>query len=113
MNNSDVKIIASASNRKLHPLVKKVSPIQRGFVPGRQFLDNIVEADAASRKYSIMPNADPCRPCFLSMDIAAAFPSLRHDWLWEVLRRRGIHGRFLTLLCYHMPIAFLELGGTR
>eukprot|EP00959_Pyramimonas_sp_CCMP1952_P104118 2176308-Pyramimonas_sp.AAC.1 len=54
-------------------------------------------------------------PCFASMDIAAAFPSLTHAWLWATLRRWGIHGVFLHLLqsCYNMPLAFLELGGTR
>eukprot|EP00959_Pyramimonas_sp_CCMP1952_P175344 3664612-Pyramimonas_sp.AAC.1 len=49
------------------------------------------------------------------MDIAAAFPSLLHDWLWEVIRRWGIAGRarrLLQSLCAS-PIAFLELGGTR
>eukprot|EP00959_Pyramimonas_sp_CCMP1952_P270545 5655993-Pyramimonas_sp.AAC.1 len=54
-------------------------------------------------------------PCFASMDIAAAFPSLLHDWLWEVLGRWGFHGQVLTLLkaCYEMPLAFLEMGGIR
>eukprot|EP00959_Pyramimonas_sp_CCMP1952_P314383 6581271-Pyramimonas_sp.AAC.1 len=54
-------------------------------------------------------------PCFLSMDIAAAFPSLFHTWLWEVIRRWGIGGRVRRLpqSFYASPIAFLELGGTR
>eukprot|EP00959_Pyramimonas_sp_CCMP1952_P199874 4180749-Pyramimonas_sp.AAC.1 len=54
-------------------------------------------------------------PCFASMDIAAAFPSLTRERLWETLRRRGIRGACLQLLqcCYRVPLAFLELGGAR
>eukprot|EP00959_Pyramimonas_sp_CCMP1952_P228981 4787999-Pyramimonas_sp.AAC.1 len=34
-----------------------MSPVQHGFVPGRQFLDNVAEVDAYSRKYSTHPDA--------------------------------------------------------
>eukprot|EP00959_Pyramimonas_sp_CCMP1952_P211316 4422737-Pyramimonas_sp.AAC.1 len=49
------------------------------------------------------------------MDIAAAFPSLSHAGMWHVLQRWGMHGRISTRIqaFYHMPIALLEMGGTR
>eukprot|EP00959_Pyramimonas_sp_CCMP1952_P299663 6267854-Pyramimonas_sp.AAC.1 len=49
------------------------------------------------------------------MDIAAAFPSLGHRWMCNVLQRWGIHGRMLHLLqaCYHWPVSYLDLGGAR
>eukprot|EP00959_Pyramimonas_sp_CCMP1952_P015463 327713-Pyramimonas_sp.AAC.1 len=57
MKNTDVKIIASATNRQLMPLMKEISPIQRGLVTGRQLLGDIVDVDTCSRKCSTRPGA--------------------------------------------------------
>ena len=98
MQSSVVKTIASATNRKLRFLVNKDSPTQRSLAPGRQIINNIVEADAHSRLRSLFPDADHHKPCFLSMDIAAAFPSLFHAWMWETFRRWGMRGSLDTSL---------------
>eukprot|EP00959_Pyramimonas_sp_CCMP1952_P380048 7961465-Pyramimonas_sp.AAC.1 len=49
------------------------------------------------------------------MDIAAAFPSLGRQWMWNVIERWGMHGHMLRLLkaCYFWPASFLDLGGER
>eukprot|EP00959_Pyramimonas_sp_CCMP1952_P365835 7661953-Pyramimonas_sp.AAC.1 len=40
MKNTDVKLLAPAANRQLHPLAALTSHEQQGFVSGRQFLNN-------------------------------------------------------------------------
>eukprot|EP00959_Pyramimonas_sp_CCMP1952_P155330 3249992-Pyramimonas_sp.AAC.1 len=71
VTSADVEIVASAANRKLHPLVQQVFEIQLEFVPGRQFHNNVVEVDAYSRFCSMGDNTDANLPCCLSIDIAA------------------------------------------
>eukprot|EP00959_Pyramimonas_sp_CCMP1952_P036545 764909-Pyramimonas_sp.AAC.1 len=107
--------MAPATNRILNSVASDTEEEQQGFVNGREFLSNIVKVDTVARLTSINSEASNMMPCFASMDIAAAFPSLTHAWLWATLRRWGIHGVFPNLLqsCYNMPLAFLELGGVR
>eukprot|EP00959_Pyramimonas_sp_CCMP1952_P207489 4340184-Pyramimonas_sp.AAC.1 len=78
MKNSDIKIIASATNRMLSSVAADTEEEQQGFVNGRQFLSNIVKVDTIACLTSINSDAPSLMPCFASMDIAAAFPSLTH-----------------------------------
>eukprot|EP00959_Pyramimonas_sp_CCMP1952_P202090 4225821-Pyramimonas_sp.AAC.1 len=94
MKNSDIQIIASATNRILNSVASDTEEEQQGFVNGRQLLSNIVKVDTTARITSINSEASSMMPCFASMDIAAAFPSLTHARMWATLRRWGIHGVF-------------------
>ena len=81
MKNTDVKLLAAAANRSPHAVAADTAPEQQGFVNGRQFLMNVAMVDAEARRLSMLPSAPVDMPVFASMDIAAAFPSLVHQWL--------------------------------
>ncbi|CAK0860694.1 unnamed protein product, partial [Prorocentrum cordatum] len=61
-----------------------------GFVPSRNFGNNIVELDGASREYSQQDNVSVAMPLLVSFDFQQAFPSVAHQWLFLVLRRAGL-----------------------
>ena len=54
LRNTDNKIISGTMNNTFKPaLTKHASKLQRGFVPHRNFLDNIVDLDTEARLASI------------------------------------------------------------
>ena len=56
---------------------------QRGFICGRQILQNVLDVEAAP--FAASYDADR-KPVILLFDFAAAFPSLSHAYLWSCLR---------------------------
>ena len=83
---------------------------QNGFVPGRNFLNNIVDIDAAGRIYSTKyqgwisshpgyenHNLVKDIPVIAPFDFSAAFPSIIQAWVWLVLQHRKLPASFLTL----------------
>jgi hypothetical protein len=80
---SDYKIIMGCINHRLaHHLPDYVDDRQRGFMRGRLGLDNLLLLEAAAMLASRSGSSSPVL-CFL--DIAAAFPSLLHDYMKKVL----------------------------
>ena len=109
LKNSDNKAITDANVSCFRNLVgKNTHHIQRGFVHGRNFLENVLELDSMSRIYSMFavhnyglaafldkPHLVPITPTF---DFEAAFPSVAHEWIILVLRARGVPGRFVIFV---------------
>ncbi len=56
--------------------------MQRGFLPGRSTLANVVEDDTTMRQMS----AEQLQPAAIFYDFQAAFPSLAHDFLLGTLK---------------------------
>ena len=89
--NSDNKIIASTINRKLlEPTLALTPMMQRGFCKGRQFMVNVVELDAFMRLHNScfegkLPEGVQWLPILALYDLCNAFPSIAHDWLFNVL----------------------------
>ena len=55
LKNCDIKIIMSANVKTLELQYKDITHVtQNGFVPGRNFLNNILDIDSASRIYSMV-----------------------------------------------------------
>jgi endonuclease/exonuclease/phosphatase family metal-dependent hydrolase len=82
---ADYKIIMGCINHRLAlHLPDYVDDRQRGFMRGRLGMDNLLLLEAASMLASRSGSASPVL-CFL--DIAAAFPSLLHDFMKEVLNK--------------------------
>ena len=55
LKNTDNKIITGSSIYKFrHVAQGNTSFLQRGFVPGRNFLENVVDLDAAARIFSTL-----------------------------------------------------------
>eukprot|EP00969_Alexandrium_andersonii_P150972 6675717-Alexandrium_andersonii.AAC.1 len=74
---------------------KHISSIQRGFVRGRQPLQNVVDLDYFAHAYALDALEQNKRPIMLFLDVAAAFPSLAHDWIIMVLMQLGAPAGFL------------------
>ncbi|CAK0845248.1 unnamed protein product [Prorocentrum cordatum] len=85
-----------------------VSSIQRGFVAQRQLTQNIVDLDCAARAYG-HPHHARHLPVLAFWDIAAAFPSLQHSWIWASFRALGMPSGILSCIqmIYHMNMAFI------
>ena len=101
MKNTDNKLIAAAVTYASIPTFKDtVNSIQQRFVPGRNFVGNIVHLDYESRVRALrcLSNRNVSNPecmlpphsvasiaCTVLFDFAAAFPSVFQDWLLSVL----------------------------
>ena len=80
--NTDTRLMANAVRLRVEPLLAQaVSPMQRGFLPGRSMLQNVVEVDGDMRAVSLQTESDGA----VFFDFAAAFPSLAHDYLLDVM----------------------------
>ena len=66
------------------PYCNYVADILYGFVPQRQFLQNVIDLDVRARRDG-MPDPSHKLPALVFWDIATAFPSLSHEWLWIFL----------------------------
>ena len=101
MKNTDNKLVAAAVTYASIPTFKNtINSIQQGFVPGRNFVGNVVHLDFESRVNSLrclndrnVSNPECMLPphsvakiaCSVLFDFAAAFPSVFQEWLLSVL----------------------------
>ena len=85
LKNTDNKIIASAVNFSISAAIaSKACPIQRGFIPGRRALENVLDLDTKARVYSLQ--APPASLPVLAMwDFSTAFASVVHEWIFKCL----------------------------
>ena len=89
----------------------------------RNFLNNVVDIDAAGRIYStkyngseqFMKNLVNNYPAIAAFDYSAAFTSLIQDWVWLVLAHRKLPQSFITLLraLYHRACAVYKYNGIK
>lgn len=85
--NTDNRLIANALRLRIEPLAARgVSAEQRGFLPGRSLLCNVLDVDESMRLASLQ-GEDPGAVFF---DFAAAFPSIAHEFMKEVLEHIGL-----------------------
>ena len=76
-------------NHAVRPAVaKSTNKIQRGFTPGRQLIENVVDLDAHARVFGKNQH-QLLMPVLAAWDYAAAFPSLSHEWIKEVRIESG------------------------
>ena len=91
-----------------------ISWIQRGFVPGRNFLLNVLELDLFSRVFSNCPRSSLPPAILVSFDIMAAFPTLALSWLFRVLEVCNAPYGFLTYvrMMYTDLLHFVQYRGS-
>ena len=76
--NCDNRILANAVRLRVEPLLAEwISPQQRGFVPGRSMLANVVDVDHAMMRAALCNDAGVA----VFFDFNAAFPGVSHDFL--------------------------------
>ncbi len=101
LKNSDNKTITACINHaSIHTVAQGTHHSQRGFVPGRQLLQNVVDLDYHARHVGLMvhghnaaavPTIGLDSPLFrlallAFFDFATAFPSVAHAWLFLVVQ---------------------------
>ena len=106
LKNTDNKGIFGAGVHRFRDSAKqKTHSSQNGFVPDRNFLNNLIDLDSSARIYSTHfdhqgysaidnPGLIPTLPLY---DFEAAFPSVDHEWI------------FLVLAAVRMPVFFINL----
>ena len=112
LKNTDNKTIASNINQSLKPLIfHNACKLQRGFIAGRNFLNNIVDLDSFARLFSD-PSNKLLLPILCFFDFAAAFPSILHDYLLAIIDRLGLPSgqRNAIKSFYKLCVSFLMSG---
>ena len=85
--NTDNRILASAARIRWKPIFNSwVSKLQRGFLRGRSMISNFVDVDYEAMTVSLKHKDGS----LILFDIRAAFPSMSHEYMFEVLRRIGM-----------------------
>ena len=91
-------MIPFLENKKIRdPLAKQLCPAQRGFVQGRQLIQNVVDLDSEARVIS-MTHRTGSLPLMAFFDFAAAFPSVIHGWIELVVRSYGLPDGLANLI---------------
>ena len=92
--NVDPKACAWVANSTIAPvLAEQVSPAQRGFIKGRQFIHNVIEVDAGARAADLEGTLGAMVP----LDIPNAFPALSQEWLFLTVEKSGLQDGLLNL----------------
>ena len=59
---------------------------QRGFLPGRSMLANVVDIETEAMRYALHFDS----PALILFDFAASFPSISQEYIFEVLEHLGV-----------------------
>ena len=91
LKNADNKIVDAAVNQSIKRELAIKSPgAQRGFLMGRNFLNNITLLDTFGRAAGSQDRREVRQPYLALFDFGDAFPSLAHGWLELTLQRAGM-----------------------
>jgi hypothetical protein len=71
-----------------------ISPMQRGFLQGRQMLRNVLDIDFGAQKISVKSKSG----VLMLFDFKAAFPSMSHDFMWDTLLAIGLPPAYINML---------------
>ena len=110
--NADNRLICSAVRLCIEPQIAPgIADEQRGFIKGRSMLANVVDAEAAMSRHAF---ASPAAPTVF-FDFEAAFPSVSHDFLHDVLKAKGWPPWICTFVIgfYWNNACSISLGGLR
>ena len=110
--------IVDASNRILASIFQitlekqvghRLLSAQRAFLAGRKMMQNILDIDWAAHQVSLKSRSG----AILLFDFSAAFPSLSHDMLWNVMDILGIDSSFIEVvkLFYNGSKHFIKVNG--
>ena len=94
----------------LEPMIgPHVSNMQRGFLLGRSMLSNIIDVDYHSLRISL----NSSHGALLLFDFEAAFPSLSHEYMFQVLQRIGLPPNWVAAiqLLYVGNTHWVRVGG--
>ena len=97
LKNTDNKTLCGVLNAAIkQPLHKFSCHLQRGFIAGRNFVNNIVDLDTAIRCYDM--STPQTYPLLAFFDFGSAFPSVLHKWLFTCVETAGFPKGFQNAL---------------
>ena len=108
--NCDNRIVAAAAKRRWErTFAAYVHPSQRGFLPGRSILQNVIDVDDAAMTISLRHASG----AIVLFDFRAAFPSLSTSFLQCALELMGVplEARRLVRALYHDQHCRISLAG--
>ena len=104
------RILASACRYRWEPtLAAWVSPEQRGFLPGRSILANVVDVEEAATEFAMTEDD----PSIFLFDFSAAFPSIHQTFLLAALEHIGLPPLAVVRALYDCCRGVLCFGGER
>ena len=110
--NTSNRLLANTVCLRIEPVLERsITPMQRGFLPGRSMLANVIDVD----EQTMVSALEESEPAAVFFDFKAAFPSVLHEFLFSVLRRIGIPTAimaFITCLYFDNRCSLI-LGGAR
>ena len=110
--NCDNRLVASAARFRWESILAKwISPAQRGFLPNRSMLANVVEVEEQAMLTSLQEDDG----ALILFDFKAAFPSVSHDFILATLRHIGMpeHALRLVQCLYDNNYCDIALQGAR
>ena len=110
ISNTDNRLISATIKYSWEPhLAKGVHPHQRGFLPGRSILQNIIDINEQALHVAFGSQAG----AIIFFDFKAAFPSLSPDFLFHCLELRGmlLKPRNIIRSLYYNQCCSLSLKG--
>ena len=95
--NTDNRILAIAGQICFEKAAKHwVSDMQQGFIKGRSMVENILMVDLAAKQVMKNRTTDiPSCGAIVLFDFRAAFPSVDQDFLFDVLKKFGLHDNWV------------------
>ena len=96
--NTDNKLVCSCMNYSYKSALKlNITDIQRGFVPSRQLVNNIVDLDTYAHIHALSTIQERL-PLLVFFDFAAAFPSVSHEYLMLALHAMKFPLGFINVI---------------
>jgi hypothetical protein len=109
--NTDNRIVANALRDRLARFAGSIcNPSQRGFLPNRRLIDNVVEIDFECRQAYVRGK----RGALVLVDFSAAFPSLSQDFMFKVLEKQNVPEQYIRAIqqLYKGNMQFIQLEGS-
>ena len=110
ITNTDNRIFCSAVRLHIEPIIAPgISLSQRGFIKFRSMLSNAVDVDEAMIDAAMKED----NPAAILFDFEAAFPSIDHDFIFDVIASRGWPQWLIKIirLLYWNNSCCMSLGG--
>ena len=114
LSNCDNKIITGTYNTKLRTILPTcINRFQRGFIWGRQLLENLLQMDTVARNLDYKCDDGQCPILFL-LDFLAACPSLNHEYLFLCLEYSRLPKKFINVIkaLYKICLVYTHLEGS-
>jgi len=110
--NTDNRLIANAVRLRVEPLLERiVSEEQRGFLPGRSMLSNVLDVEEEMMRQALLREGAAA----IFFDFKAAFPSVSHAFMLRALEGIGLPTGVVRLIraLYKNNSCVISLSGGR